>query len=433
MSGDFFSALRANDGLIAAAALCIGPLFVLAFIGAIMRGAGASLRPIVFIAGLFLPVVLPFAIGQLVRARVPAPVVPGSALAVNDGGFVEREKLFGPGIPTTLIRDAKSGMPGILDEAEVAEACVSMSGETVLIAQFPDEEKAKRAASAYHRGFQLHNTSGDESNGWRATRMQGDFIEMLRTGRQLFVWSGLTREAAAARRAASDLASQFPSLAPEPRAPLFPALQPLAEFFAPVWVKAAGLLLLVFVYALWFFKGAGWASSSPAVTGAPALPSSELAARLMAINALDVPFTISAGESPNVFFADWRYADAKWLDLARAHGMRRTFRIRITLDESARTVRATDCIAAFDWSAGRSGASIEWRTGMGIVFFQKEQGRVFGLQIDDQGRFQPQLSYSYKFDLNEMKSPIIAAVTNAGWDWRPTVWQGPRWLRWLTE
>ena len=70
---------------------------------------------------------------------------------------------------------------------------------------------------------------------------------------------------------------------------------------------------------------------------------------------------------------------------------------------------------------------------MGITFFQVEHQRVFGLQIDQRGRFVPKLSYSYTFDLQEMKAPLISAVTNAGWHWRPTVWQGPTWLRWLTH
>jgi hypothetical protein len=67
------------------------------------------------------------------------------------------------------------------------------------------------------------------------------------------------------------------------------------------------------------------------------------------------------------------------------------------------------------------------------VLFQREHQRVFGVQLDEQGRFKPQLSYAYNFNLEEMKAPLMEAVAHAGWDWRPTVWQGPTWLRWLTE
>ncbi len=421
-SVSLITALRANEGLIVALALCIGPPIVFALVGVLMRKAGASLRPIVFIGGLMLPIVITFAVGQLVRARLPAPPTPAAALAVGDGRFVDRERLFGPGIPVELIGDAKIGLPGILDEAEVAEAGVSMSGETVLIAQFPREEQTKRASAAYWNGFQLRSTSGDEENGWRAKRMQGDYIEMLCTGRQLFVWTGLTKEAAAARRAASDLASQFPSLSPAQRPPLFPSLRPLADFFAPLSMKLIGMLLLVGIYGVGFFKGIGWTASAKAVTGAPIVPASDLVSRLMAINDLDAPFTITKGESLNELIADWRYADAKWIDLARAHGMRKTFRMKLTLDDAARTVRATDYTAEFDWSAGRGGASIEWKAATGIVFFQKEQQTVFGLQLDERGRLQTVASYSYKFDMNEMKSPIIATITLSGWAWCPRLW-----------
>lgn len=423
--------LLANEGLIAAIAVCVGPAVVLAILGLLMRGV--SRRPIVFIGALMMPIVLTFAIGQLVAARIPGPSTSSAALAVHDGQFVDREKLFGPGIPREFISDAKNGLPGILDEAEVAEVGMTMSGETVLIAQFPSETETQRAAGAYHRGFDLTSQSGDEETGWRATRMQGDHIEMFRTGRQLFVWSGLTREAAAARRAASDLVTHFPALIPALRPALFPALQPLADFFEPVWTKLIGILLLVSVYVMTFFKGVGWCSSVKPVPGALIVPERDLVPRLMSINDLDVPFSITTGDSQSELIADWRYACAQWVDIARAHGMKKTFRIRLSLDESSRTVRATDYHAEYDWSAGRGSASIQWKAAMGIVFFQKEQQTVFGLQFDGQGRLTLVTSYTYRFDFNEMKTPIIAAVTAAGWTWRPTAWQGPSWLRWLTE
>lgn len=410
----------ANEGLIAAIALCVGPAVVLALLGFIMRGA--SRRPLVLIGALMLPIILTFAIGQIVIARVPVHSTTSIALAVRDGRFMDREKLFGPGIPSEYIRDAKNGLPGILDEAEVAEVGMTMNGETVLVAQFPGETETQRAAGAYHRGFDLKSQSGDEEQGWRATRMQGDFIEMFHTERQLFVWSGLTREAAAARRAASDLPTHFPALIPASRQHLFPALQPLADCFEPAWTKLAGILLLVIVYVMTFFKGMRWCSSVKPVAGALIVPKSDLVTRLMSINDLDVPFSMKIGDSPNELIADWRYANAQWVDVARAHGMKKTFRIRLSLDESSRTVRATDYMAEFDWSAGRSSASIQWKAAMGVVFFQKEQQTILGLQLDDQGRLKPIPSYTYRFDVNEMKSPIITAVTSAGWTWRPSVW-----------
>ncbi len=430
---------RANDGLIIAAALCLGIPLVLTLIGLILRGAGASLRPIVFMAVLFSPLLVSFTLVHLIRARKPptqtaAQPQPTGGLSMRDGRFANPAALFGPDVPAEQIRDAKAVFTGVLDEAQHAELGIVGTGETVLVAEFSTAEQAKRAAAAYWKMFRLTGTSGDEERGWRGKRsLSSDFLEMLRTGRHLFVWTALTKEACAARRATSSVAVSSPDIKPAPREPLIASLQPLGTFLRQPTVKVFGIIFLLSFYVGWFFKGSAWASSSPAKAGIRPVSAAELGARLDAINALDVPFRIERGERENEFFATWRYADAKWVDMARAHGLRRTFRIRLMLDGPASAVRATDYFAEYDWSAGRGGAQIQWKAATGIVFFQTEQRRVFGLQLDEHGRFKPELSYSYKFNLSEMKSPLMEAVTQGGWTWRPTAWQGPTWLRWLTS
>jgi len=425
---------RANPGLVVALALCIGIPLVLTLVGAIMRAGGASLRPIVFMAGLMLPMVFVFLIGSLVRARAPAAESESSpGLPMHDGHFADREKFFGQDLSAAQMRDAKAVFPEFFAEAEFAELGIVGTGETALVAQFPTREAANRASAFLWQTFQIHNTSGDEEHGWRGKRgLNSDYIELLQTGRQLFFWTALTKDAAAARRATSTLPSIVTQSASH-AAPLIPALQPLADLFEPVGMKILGITLMAAFYTGWFFKGAAWAASSPSLPGIAAVSASELATRLESINTLAVPFRIERGTQKGEFFATWRYADAKWIDLARAHGLQRIFRIRLVLDEAGHTVRATDYVASYDWSAGHGGAQIEWKTGSGLMFFQVEQGRVFGLQLDERGKFKPELSYTYKFNLNEMKSPLVAAATRAGWTWRPTVWQGPAWLRWLTE
>ncbi|MEO6244137.1 MAG: hypothetical protein ABIQ12_01770 [Opitutaceae bacterium] len=427
--------LRANPGIIVTAALGVGMLLVLILVTLIVRGGGASLRPMVFMAVLMLPIALVLFIGELVRARQPGATPESTfTLAVRNGQFVDRAKLFGAEVSSDYVRDAKAVFPEFFAEAEHAELGIVGTGETVLVAQFPTTAAAGRAATFLWQTFRLTSTRGDAETGWRGKRAQNsDYIEILHRGRHLFFWTALTKEACAARRAASTALTSASELKSPTCEPLFATLQPLGALFQPTGVKVAGLLLLVGLYSLWFFKGSAWASSSTAVAGATVVSATELSSRLVAVNALDVPFRLERGERPNEFFATWRYADAKWVDHARAHGLRRTFRIGLVLDESAHTVRATDYTAGYDWSAGADSARLQWQAAMGIMFFQTEQRRVFGLQLDDQGRFKPELSYAYKFNLAEMKSPLIDAVTRAGWNWRPTVWQGPVWLRWLTE
>lgn len=412
--------LRANEGLVVALALAAGVPFALAVFTLVLRASGASLRPVVFLGGLFAPVLVVFVIGQLVMARTPQATSGGDrGLTVVDGRFADRKAIFGADIPQAMVRDARGMLPGILDGAEAAEAVATMSGETVLAAQFAGGEQARRAAAAYHEGFGLRNTSGSEGEGWRATRMQGDHVEMVLAGRNLFVWTGPNPEAAAARRAESRLPEV---VATPPATPLIPALQPLAELFAPMPAKALGLMLMMAIYIAWFFLGAAWASSARPREGTRAVPAADLSARLLALNDLRAPFSVSPGRTPREFFADWRYGDATWLDLARARKLRRTFRIRMELDESSRTVRATDYRSEIDLSAGIGGANLQWKTSIGIVFFQREQESVLGTRLDGPDAGRTGLHQTIRFDLNEMKAPLIAAVTGSGWTWRPTIW-----------
>ncbi|HUR56179.1 MAG TPA: hypothetical protein VM029_00610, partial [Opitutaceae bacterium] len=294
---------RANPGLMVAVILCLAMPLVLTLVGAIMRSSGASLRPIVFMAVLMLLVTVPLLIGALVSARMPGEQAgPVASLPTVDGRFADRQGLFGADLRDSDMRDAKAVFPEFFADAEVAELALVGTGETALAAQFPTAEAAKRASAALWRTFQMTGTSGDEERGWRGKRRQNsDYIEILRSGRLLFFWTGLTKEAAAAHRAASKL----PTAAIEASrpSPLIPALQPLGALFKPPAMKAIGLVILVCRYSVWFFKGAAWAASSPPVPGVSAVSAGELAARLEAINQLDIPFRIERGERPNEYFA----------------------------------------------------------------------------------------------------------------------------------
>ncbi|MDZ4673474.1 MAG: hypothetical protein SGI84_03405 [Gemmatimonadota bacterium] len=203
-------------------------------------------------------------------------------------------------------------------------------------------------------------------------------------------------------------------------------------FYRPV-VLVPVLLVLVALATLWFFKGSSWASTVPAVAGVAPLRQDALRQRLLAANQVDAPYTVAEEHPGGRIVVTWRFADAKWVDMARAHGLRRSHRLLLELDEARQVVRPTEQFSALDWSAGPRGGGVHWRTGIGITFFQVEHQRGFGLQLDDRGRFLPQPSYAYSFNLQEMKAPFIAATTQAGWDWRPTAWHGPSWLHWLTR
>jgi hypothetical protein len=201
-----------------------------------------------------------------------------------------------------------------------------------------------------------------------------------------------------------------------------------------------GLALIIGVFAAYllviagyFFKGIAWATRVDSKPVAHVVSAPALRERLLAVNSLDIPLRVERGADHNELIANWRYADAKWIDHARAHGMRRLHRVVMSLDEGSRKVRATDFATSFDWSAGGTGAALNWKFITGVVFFQYEHQKVFGLQLDEHGKFKPTLSYSYTFNLQEMKAPLIDAVTRSGWTWQSVAWRAPSWLRWLTE
>lgn len=438
--------LRTNPGLLVWLILFGMGALVCLLIGSLMSRSGASLRPIWWFAGFFLLIGVPqlcahlwLAVGTLKReAPRLAALQEISAGTDPEARAAAARLLFGPDADSTLVTDARALFGEALAKAEVAQFAVLPNGDSVLLARFAGYSAAERAWVAYLRvtGLNQLGGQGDSQRGYVVTRPAGDRAYVLHQANLVGVWTGTDDAAIRARMTAGGF--QIPGRAPLAKNANLDTSEtgrhtPEQRSALGLILGAAALAAYVFVVVAFFFKGAAWAGSVPAKATARPLSASALADQLEAINALEVPFRLERGTRPAEFFATWRYADAKWVDLARARGLRRTLRIRLTLDEATHVVRATDYAASYDWSAGRDGASLEWKSSLGIVFFQQQQQRVFGLQLDEQGRFKPELSYAYSFNLQEMKSPLIAATTRAGWTWRPTVWQGPAWLRWLIE
>jgi hypothetical protein len=476
--------LRSNPGIIISVALLAACLIVCVLVGLLMARGGASLRPVYWLAGFFALVIVPQIVGHFWMAatagNASAPRTHALEQLAPHADAEARQSavklLFGPDADALLVTDVRPGFGDAFAQAEYAQFATLPTGDTVLLARFKGYSAAEKGWFYYLRNTGLNQLdgTGDSQRGYAVTRPVGDRAFVLHMGDLVGIWTGADDGAIRARMTAGGF--EIPRRAPlaEVAAGILPAVEggilPPGKSVAtsesseptstsaisaphpPDWkpgstagrmpaatsplrtilIGVAFTLYLLLVVA-YFFKGAAWAATYRAQSGVAPVTAIELATRLEAVNSLDVPFSLGRGEQPNEFLVTWRYADAKWIDLARARGMRRTFRIRLTLDERSGVVRATDYSASYDWSAGRGGANIEWKAAVGIVFFQYQHQRVFGLQLDEKGRFKPELSYAYTFNVNEMKSPLIEAVTCAGWNWRPTIWQGPKWLRWLTE
>lgn len=345
-------------------------------------------------------------------------------LDIRDKRFTQPTVVYGPSVDTSLVSDLRERLPDIFGNANAAEMAILRTMATVVLAHFNDAGAANEALQKYAMAM-VGALPPINADGTFTVQRVNDVVKLLVAGRTLVAYS------------AADAAMLQNTLAASPVVQKMASADQHAEpkfwlYRLPVQVSL--LIGLVVIATVWFFRMSAWASEIPAPPGLSPASASTLRDRLMAINTLDVPFTITAsGDDSSVLIASWRYADAKWMDLARVHGMRRTHRILLDLDESDQTVRPTEQMTSMDWSAGAGGARGRWATARGVTFFQYEHQRVLGLQFDSAFKFSPNMSYAYTFNLQELKSPLTQAVTQSGWRWRPVMLRGPRWLSWLTD
>lgn len=441
--------IRTNPGLIVWVVLFGGCTFVCLIVGHLTRRLGASLRPVYWFAGFFALIGVPqflahfyFAVSALNQER--PRLIALQNLGADSPAETRQESarlLFGADAQSDLIIDARPAFGDALATAEIARFASLPGGESVLLARFPGYSAAEKAWVDYLRytGLNTLGGKGDSQRGYVVTRPVGDRAYALHIDNMLGVWTGPDDGAIRARMIAGGFKiprnAPLDALSPSNAAINEPRASPsrdgsVTSISTPYIV--AGIAAYLIVVVLYFFRGSAWASGSSPRRNARPISATELAAQLEALNALDIPFRIDQGTRDHELTATWRYADAKWIDLARVRGLRRIHRISLHLDASDHTVRATDSFARFDWSAGRDGAQIDWKTATGITFVHYEHSRVFGLQFDAQGKPTPSLSYAYTFNVQEMKTPLIELITRSGWTWRPVLWQGPRWTRWLT-
>lgn len=179
------------------------------------------------------------------------------------------------------------------------------------------------------------------------------------------------------------------------------------RYLLPIIIGALVWVLGTFAIAsLVIFRNAKPPSISPP-PGTPAVDAAELARRLLALGDGTHPFTVNAGAHPGEYFVDWRY-DATFNAFIAAYGDRKLFRIRLRLKNDEHIVDSTDFQSERTVSAGAfpgAFANMSWTASRGYVFFEREIGNVNGKP--------------YRFDVREMRAPVVTTITQAGWTYRP--------------
>ena len=387
-------------------------------------------RALIFFAAVFGAIAVPQLIGHGLNYLYPVQARYGedeSALRATPAGFAEPAAVFGKSVRLDLMQDPRPIFPQIVAGAEVAQYGITATGASVLAARFGSADAAREARYSLFRMLGKVKTEEDGRGFYHFTWPQSGYSAIAGNGGRTFMlWLAPDRDAVQRLRAES---GAFVDRPPAPRTGLGGFVDAVRSRPGTTWIAPIAIYTL---FVSWLFlRLVSWATEVPAQpVGAPA-SASVLKERLLRVRFLESPITIGPGRSEDQLVVDWKYADATWVDHARAHGMRKSHRLVLELDEATRTVRCREFHSESAWDAGPGGATIQWKASWEIVFYQYEHQRVYGLQVGADGKLAPTLSYSYTFSLREMKNPIIAAVTAAGWQWRQVFFFSPPWLRWL--
>jgi len=118
------------------------------------------------------------------------------------------------------------------------------------------------------------------------------------------------------------------------------------------------------------------------------------------------------------------FCETKWIEVFAASGLKMQYELRMRLVPERKQVRAQDNFRRITYFAGLAcpGVKLSWSFSLfkGISFYQYERGRLYGLIYKD-GELKIDDAYNYKFNISEVKNPIIKIVTNSGWAFRPSV------------
>jgi hypothetical protein len=373
-------------GLVIVSAVMLVAALVLSAVALLMRGAGLSLRPVVFVGVFFAIICVPQLLGHAAMALWPKakPAVDEAAIA-GSGAFARPESIFGADIDRDRLQDARPVFGEALSGAEVAQLLIYFSGETTVAARFADDEAARAGAAALWTMFSPNNTSGDGTTTFGTRTPIGDRIALQRLGRAVFMWTGPDRAAIEDRMRHARVMTTPPDARPA-----------WVTAFDSWRVAGTAIVVLVIVAALWFLKGAAWAGRvDPSSVAQAPVSAAELDRRIATLVLPTVPVT--------------RLRDGRWevrVDYDTT-GERGTHRFVLELDESSHRVKVLEYLGSRQSPSGE----YNWKLQRGITFFRTGPG----------------------IDLQQTTAPLIRAVTDAGWTWQPMLFDAPGPLAWFAS
>jgi hypothetical protein len=290
-------------------------------------------------------------------------------------------------------------------------------GSTVTVRLYPDARAASAAASQMEKRLSSSSSTVTKSP-W--------FVQYkLPTGRKAGVLMAVGRavvrvEADTDEHVQHRLAA-LPFVRKNPRPNLMFAL-----FQNHVMAMLAGVGIYALACAVGMIRGGTWAARLAPPKGVEPLPVEELHAKLLAINALDVPVQIRQAANKDLI-AEWRLVDARWTGILERGGLNMAHQVRLRFDPDRHRVRTIDSNYRISWRQGVAHLSWAFSCFRGITFFEFASGREYGLLYRD-GNWGIYPAYNYRYSITELKQPVIHAILSSGWEYQPVV----LFARWLT-
>lgn len=152
--------------------------------------------------------------------------------------------------------------------------------------------------------------------------------------------------------------------------------------------------------------------------GIDPLPGADLLERLLSLNQEQLPFKIERGDDADLV-AEWKIANASWYEVFAKAKLEKTHKILLALNESEKVVKALEESYSVSWRAGIPSISLKAEKFQGRTIGSKSIGVGYAFKGVDPLSFGQ--VYNYRFDVAEMKNPLIDTITGAGWDFVPVV------------
>ena len=152
--------------------------------------------------------------------------------------------------------------------------------------------------------------------------------------------------------------------------------------------------------------------------GVVPLPKAAVKEKLLGLNQNELPFMMSEGGEIDLM-AEWKIVDAAWYEIFAKAKLEKTHKIWLSLDEATQTVKVLEESYTVNWRAGVPNISFSAEKFQGRSIGNKSFGVGYAFQGADPLKYGQ--VYNYRFDVSEMKNPIIEIVTAAGWDYVPVV------------